>query len=137
MTTDKDSGKIQEIAKLSWQLNKRRSDMLECLEGVAKHLKDLNVPAGIEAMRSIGMSYDGNCYALRWSSLRNLHLTRDGVSLDNIPVSFGSVPGDIVRHAVDLLDSLLVDVYEQLKAEDDLTWDASVKLNKIKEWLDQ
>lgn len=39
--------------------------------------------------------------------------------------------------ATDLLDSLLVDVYEQLKAEDDLTWDASVKLSKIKEWLDQ
>lgn len=99
MVTDKDSGKIREIAKLSRQLNKRRSDMLECLEDVAKHLKDLNVPVGIEAMRSIGMSYDGSCYALRWSSFRNLHFTRNGASLDHIPVSFGSVPGDILRRA--------------------------------------
>jgi len=134
---EKDSGKISSIFRMSGELRHHRQDLLELFDQLVETLDGFNVPVGIEVSRTLGKSYNGYTYELRWRSYRELHVVRLTENGDVPLPGFGEMPADMLGIAAEWMDSLLVELYHQLEHEDNVTKDAISKLGKIKEWLDQ
>lgn len=133
---EKDSGKISSIFRMSGELKHHRQDLLELFDQLVTALDEFDIPVGIEVSRTLGKSYDGYIYELRWRSYRELHVVRITEDDGAAPLlGFGEMPADMLRIAAEWLDSLLVGMYDQLKYEDEATEEAIMKLSKIKEWL--
>jgi hypothetical protein len=132
---EKDSGKISAIFRMSGELKHHRQDLLELFDQLVETLDGFDIPEGIEVSRTLGKSYNGYTYELRWRSYRELHVVRITEDRDEPLLGFGEMPLDMLRIAAERLDSLLVGMYDQLKYEDEATEEAIMKLSKIKEWL--